>query len=288
MLTEANPQTPTVVYTPESQLRQPGRLLRGMFRDLVAARELAWRLFVRNISARYRQTMLGYVWAFLPPIVSTLVFVFLRNSGLFTVGDTVVPYVVFVFSGMILWQTFADALNSPIRMVAQSKAILAKINFPHEALILAGIAEVLFNFMIRLALLIAVLLWFGIQVPLTALLVPCGVLALIGLGIAAGVLLIPLAMLYQDVEQVLPVITPFWMFVTPVLYPPTTSWPGSLTMALNPVSPVLDTTRAWLLSGSPGHVAEFAWVIIATLILLFFGWGLYRLALPILIERTSA
>ena len=288
MATELDRQAEIVVYTPESQLRRPGCLLRDMFHDLLASRGLAWRLFVRNISARYRQTMLGYVWAFLPPIVTTLVFVFLKNSGFFIVEDTVVPYVVFVFSGMVLWQTFADALNSPIRMVAQSKAMLTKINFPREALILAGIAEVLFNFLIRLCLLIAVLLWFGVGVPFSALLVPCGVLALIGLGIAAGVLLTPLAMLYQDVEQALPLLTSLWMFVTPVLYPPPSSWPGSLTMALNPVSPVLDTTRAWLLTGSPEHLPGFLGVSLVMLAALFCGWGLYRLALPILIERMSA
>ena len=68
---------PVVVYTPESQLRRPGVLLRSMWRDLKASRELAWRLFVRDTSARYRQSLLGVLWAFVPPIVTGVVFIVL-------------------------------------------------------------------------------------------------------------------------------------------------------------------------------------------------------------------
>lgn len=279
---------PLNVYSPESQLRRPVDLARRMARDLVASRELAWRLFFRNIRARYRQTMLGYLWVFLPPIVTTAVFVFLRRSGLFSVGDTGLPYVVFVFTGMVLWQTFADALNSPMRMVAQSKAMLTKISFPREALILAGIGEVLLNFLVRSAMLAAVLVWFDIRPPLTALLAPAGVLLLVGLGVGIGVVLTPFAVLYQDVEQALLILVTLWMFVTPVLFPPPGSWPGSLTMVANPVSPLLDTTRAWLLSGVAPHTTGFFVVGLGTIVLLLGGWGLYRLALPILIERMSA
>jgi lipopolysaccharide transport system permease protein len=79
-----------------------------------------------------------------------------------------------------------------------------------------------------------------------------------------------------------------WMFLTPVLYAPTESWPGSLTMTINPVSPVLDTARAWLLTGSPEYFTGFLTVSLITLAGLLCGWVLYRLALPILIERMSA
>jgi len=278
----------TVVYTPGSQLRDPGRLFRHMFRDLAASRELAWRLFVRNVSARYRQTMFGYAWAILPPIFATLVFVFLRDTGFFNVKETKVPYPIFALAGMVLWQTFADALNSPMRMVAGSISMLTKINFPREALILAGIGEVLFSFLIRLVLLVVVILWFGTPVPWTIVMVPVGVLLLVALGIAAGVLLTPLAVLYHDIEQALPVLTSLLMFLAPVVYPPPEVSRGSLMMTLNPVSPVLDTTRAWLLTGSPEHLTGFIAVSVMTLALLFVGWTLYRLALPLLIERMSA
>ncbi|HXV80845.1 MAG TPA: ABC transporter permease [Candidatus Binatia bacterium] len=284
----SRPDPPIMTYGPGSLLRDPSRLFRDMRRDLAASRELAWRLLVRNTSAKYRQTLLGYAWAFLPPVFTTLVFVFLRDAGFFNAPETEVPYVVFLLAGMVLWEVFADALNSPIRMVGQSTSMLTKVNFPREALILAGIGEVLVSFLIRLSLLAIVIAWFGVSVPWTAVLFPFGALALVVLGVALGALLTPFAILYHDIGQGLPFLVTIWMFLTPVVYSPPREWPGSLTMVLNPVSPVLDTTRALLLTGSPESFAGFLAVSLVGGVALLLGWLLYRVALPILIERLSA
>ena len=99
------------VYTSDSELRRPLRLLRSMFSDLVASRELAWRLFVRNVSARYRQTLLGYVWIVVPPLAATAAFAFLQAQGVLTAQPTDVPYPFYVLVGTGLWQVFADAIN---------------------------------------------------------------------------------------------------------------------------------------------------------------------------------
>src|SRR5262245_36621725 len=143
---EAGP--PMTVYAPESELRSPRQLVRSMGRDLLAARELAWRLLVRDISARYRQSLLGVTWAFLTPIVSAAVFVLLNQQGTLNVDATSVPipYPAWVIVGTVLWQLFADSLNMPLRAVAGGKAMLGKINFPREALLLSGIGQVLFDF----------------------------------------------------------------------------------------------------------------------------------------------
>jgi len=117
------------VYTPDSELLSFGKLLRDMGRDLLASRELAWRLLVRNISAQYRQSFLGYFWAFIPPLFTTLIWVFLSSQKILDVGDTGMPYPLFVLTGTVLWQTFADALDSPLKIVSESKSMLAKINF---------------------------------------------------------------------------------------------------------------------------------------------------------------
>jgi lipopolysaccharide transport system permease protein len=281
-------ELPEVVYTPESQLRKPLQLLQSMWHDLMASRELAWRLLIRNISAMYRQTMFGYVWAFLPPIFTTLTFVFLNSQKIFSVGETDIPYPAYVMIGTLLWQGFADAMNSPLRMINQSKSFLAKINFPREALILAGLGEVLFNFAIRLILLFIVFFWYKIPVPVTVFWAPLGILAMMGLGLMFGVLLAPLGVLYQDIEKGLPLITGMWMFLTPVVYPPPTSWPASLLSSFNPVSPLLITTREMITTGNFTHLTGFIVILGLTLALLFIGWILYRLALPHLIERISA
>jgi lipopolysaccharide transport system permease protein len=276
------------VYSSESPLRRPGQLLRHMFKDISESRELALRLFLRNIRSKYRQTMFGYVWAFLPPVVTTLVFVFLNSQKIINVGDTDIPYPAYVLIGTLLWQGFVDALNSPLRAMSESKSFLVKINFPREALVLAGVGEVLFNFTIRLVLFFAVFLWYRLSLPLSILLAPVGILALIALGLMFGLLLAPLGMLYQDLEKALPLITTVWLLLTPVVYPPLTNWPASLLSSLNPVSPLLVTTREMLTQGSFSQLTGFMVVGFTTCILLLLVWILCRLALPHLIERMGA
>jgi lipopolysaccharide transport system permease protein len=95
-------------------------------------------------------------------------------------------------------------------------------------------------------------------------------------------------MLYHDVEQALPFILYLWMFLTPVIYPAPNPGTASLSMLLNPVSAVLDTTRSWFFSIAANYMSSFFNVCGLTLIVLLLGWLVYRLALPILIERVSA
>ena len=133
------------VYTPQSELANFSRLLGNMVSDISASRGLAWRLLVRNLSARYRQSVLGYAWAFIPPLFTSLVWIFLQSQRVLEIDDTGMPYVAFVICGTVLWQTFVEALNNPLNMVKSSMSMLTKINFPREALILAGIGQVFFS-----------------------------------------------------------------------------------------------------------------------------------------------
>ncbi|MBI2970714.1 MAG: ABC transporter permease [Gammaproteobacteria bacterium] len=284
----ATPVLPVRVYTARSRLRDPAGLLREMRADLFASGDLATRLFLRNLMARYRQTLLGGIWLFLPPVAATVVFVFLRRVGVFATADTGVPYLAYVFTGLVLWQTFVDALYAPLRMVSQSRTVLVKVNFPREALILAGAAEVAFNLLVRSLPVAAILVWFGLTPSVDLLWVPAGAAVLISTGLAIGLLLVPVASLYQDAEQALSVILPMWMLFTPVIYPPPVSFPASLTVQINPVAAVLDTTRAWVLAQPPQYLPGFLWTAVAAVLLLACGWLLFRLALPIIIERMGS
>ena len=116
-------ELPITVYTPESPLRNPGRFVREMFRDLLASRELAWRLFVRDTSAQYRQSFLGYLWAFIPPLVASLPFIFLNSQGVVNMGATKIPYPAYAMIGTIIWQVFVDALNSPLKTAIAAKSM---------------------------------------------------------------------------------------------------------------------------------------------------------------------
>jgi len=274
-------------YSAESALRHPGQLLGAMFGDLVASRELAWRLFVRGVQSRYRQSFLGYLWAFLPPVAMAAPFTFLISQGVLATAPTPVPYGAYVLIGVVLWQTFVDALNSPLRLVRNSRSMLAKINFPREALILAGIGEVLFDFLIRACVLMAMYPFFGIPIPAAAPLALAGVLCLISLGLLFGIILTPLGVLYQDVDRALAVFTSFWMFLTPVMYLPPRRGSLAIVARWNPVAPAILATRDWLTAGIAPQAGACLSLGAATLVLLFAGWLLYRLAMPYLVERMS-
>ena len=214
---------PITIYTPESPLKNPARLLHEMFRDLLASRELAWRLFVRNLSAQYRQTFLGYVWAFLPPLVASTTFIFLNSQGIVQIKTEGIPYPAFAMMGALLWQVFVDAIQSPSLSVGSAKAMLAKINFPREAILLGGFYMVLFNFFIRLLLVASVMFWWKINPSITLVMFPMAMAALSVCGFAIGLAITPLSTLYGDVTRGIPIVAQFWMLLTPVVYPARTS-----------------------------------------------------------------
>jgi lipopolysaccharide transport system permease protein len=281
-------ELPLTVYTPSSPLRDPKRLVREMFRDLAASRELAWRLFIRDVSAQYRQSILGYVWVFIPPLVASLPFVYLNEQGIVKMGDTPVPFGAYAIIGTIIWQVFVDAINAPLRTVTQARPMLARINLPREAILLSGLAQVLFGFLVRLVLLLGVLAWFRIAPPATALLFPIGILSLILVGFVLGILITPMGLLYNDVQQTLPIATTFLMLLTPVVYPVPVSGFAATVAALNPLTSLVTATRDWLTVGSTTQMAAFTIITLIAAAGLFSGWIVLRVAMPHLIARIGS
>jgi lipopolysaccharide transport system permease protein len=275
------------VYTPDSPLRHPAALLCGMIRDLLASRELAWRLYVRDTRARYRNSLLGYVWVFVPPLVAALPFIFLNAQGVIKIGETPLPYGAYTMVGTMIWQVFVDALNSPLQAVSSARYMLTRINFPREAILLSGLMQVSFSFLVRLLLLAGVLTWYGIVPSVTAFLFPLGILALVLTGFALGLLLTPLGLLYSDVQRVLAICIPFLMLLTPVLYPTPQSSLAGIVVALNPLTPLVTNTRDWLTLGTTPDLAGFIVVTALMTALLVVGWVAYRVALPHLVARLG-
>jgi len=276
-----------VKYTSESQMKSPQALFAAMFRDLRASRELAWQLLVRDIKARYRQSFLGYVWAFLPPLFSSLPFIILNQSKVFSGGDISIPYPAYAMIGTTLWQLFADSVNGPLKAVGQSKQMLVKINFPREAILLANFGTIFFDFMIRLLIIIGVFVAFQLPVPATIFLFPVGILGLALLGGMIGILLTPVGVLYQDVQKSLSMILGLWMLLTPVVYAPDKEGILGVLANWNPVSPVLVTARDWLIGAPPEAAGAFAAVTLGALALMAAGWFLFRISLPHLIARLG-
>lgn len=271
------------VYTAESPLRNPGRFAREMLRDLLGSRELAWRLFIRDISAQYRQSILGYVWVFIPPLVASLPFIYLNSQGIVKIGDTPIPYAAYAIIGTTIWQVFADALNAPLRAINAARGMLARINLPREAILMSALAQVGLSFFVRLVLLIGVFVWFHILPPPTAILFPIGILSLILFGFVIGVLITPVGLLFNDVQQTLPIVTTFLMLLTPVLYPIPQSGIAVGIARFNPLTPLVMATRDWLTIGTNTHIEAFIIVTMVAVALLLLGWVAFRVAMPHLI-----
>lgn len=271
-----------LIYSAQPELRHPLRLLREAAHDLRRSLVPAWQLFRCNLQARYRRSWLGYLWLLLPTVGTTLVWVYVQSKKIVDVGPTGVSYPLYVLTGIILWQVFVDALNAPLQQLAASKPLLTRSRVPHEALILAGAFEVVLNCAVRLVVLAPLLIAARTPVGSSLLLVPYGLTALLIFGLAIGLLLAPVGMLYDDVSRALLLVTGFLFFLTPIVYPT----PSSGILLLNPVTPLLDTTRAWLLGGE-ALADGFSIVMAVALAMLFLAWMFERLARPHMVARLG-
>lgn len=282
-------RTPSAVYSPASQLRAPGAMFAAIWRDIKASRGLSWRLFVRDLSALYRQSLLGPFWTFVPPVVTSLIFVALRSANVVNLGSTDIPYPAYVVVGTILWQTFVESLNAPLKAVTAAKPMLAKINFPREALIVSALMSAGYGMLVKLVVMLGVLMALGLSLSWTTPLLALGpMLAIVLLGICLGLLLTPIGLLYTDVASGLPVATQILFFVTPVVYVPPQTFPFSLINTLNPASPLIIAARDLITKGAILNAEAFALVAGLSVVGLVVGLVVFRAAMPIFIERMSA
>jgi lipopolysaccharide transport system permease protein len=195
---------------------------------------------------------------------------------------------VYVFAGTMLWAIFMDSINAPMAETTAARGMLAKLNFPREALLLAGVYKVLFNAAIKVCLMICLLPIFKIHPGWGLSLFPLGILGLVLAGTAIGLFITPVGMLYTDVGRALPLVMQFLMYTTPVVFPMPADGLTARLFSLNPLTPLILTARDWLTGASPEFLAPFMAVNAAAVLLLLISWIGYRLAMPILIERMSA
>jgi lipopolysaccharide transport system permease protein len=219
--------------------------------------------------------------------MASLPFIYLNSAGVLRISDTPIPYAAYAVIGTIIWQTFVEALNSPLKSAGAARAMLTRISFPREAILLSGLMHVGFSFLVRLTLLAAVFAAFGLTPARTAPLFLLGMLIVALTGFTIGVIVMPLGLLYGDVQQSLPIASAFLMLLTPVLYPVPASGLAATVTRINPLTPLVTTTRDWLTAGSSTHVSGFVVMSTATIVLLLLGWVAYRLALPHVIARLG-
>lgn len=276
----------TQINTAVPFVRRPIKFILSNVIELLKARGLIWRLFVRNLKAKYRKTLLGYFGAILPPLVITLLWTTLKQTQLIEFKETVAPYPIFFLSGYILWQLFADAVRTPLSALNASRGMLTRIHLPKDAIVIAALGEVIFNFLIKWTLLCMVILLFS-NYPSYALfyLMPAASGLLI-LGTAFGFILVPAGLLYQEVSRYLPMLLQGAFFLTPIIYPPATNGPAKLLALFNPINQFISSARNQLFQTN--EHTHFILTLCFSITLLAFSWLLTSIAMPHLIERMEA
>lgn len=276
------------VYSAESRFGI-GRNLGQFFREFPVAHSLGFRFAERSIKARYRQSFLGILWAFLPPISTAVIWIILYSYNVVNLRDVGVPYPVFVITGTMLWSVFVTSVLTPVQIYQANRGILVKINFPREALLVNAFYEILFNAGVAFIIIILELIIFRVPVGFESLLFLPLLIVLLVLGLGVGLLILPFCVLVKDIQFVLPPILQFAMYLSPVVYAKPI-YSGTLKiLSYNPVTPVLTSARGCLLG-----TAEIApvWQIMAVagvaFVLLVMGVLLQRLTTGILIERMGS
>lgn len=275
------------IYSADTSNRSLFRHFREVLSELPEAHELGFRLFKRNVKAKYRQSLLGFFWALLPPLVTAALWIFLRSNNVMSMGETSVPYPVFVFVGTMLWQIFAESLNAPMTSISSNRSILVKINIPREGILLSGIYEVILNLLIKLLVLSVIFVSFDQNFTVSLLGVIPGILSIMICGFSIGLMMTPIGMLYTDIQRGLTILLPLAMYLTPVIYPaPESGFMGWL-MKLNPMAPLLVETRNWFTSQPIQDLNLFLLYTGLFSILACISLMIFRISMPMIIERSG-
>ena len=257
-----------------------------MAASLVGSRELTWRLFRRDFSARYRQSLLGYVWAVAPTLLTVLAFAYLNRAKILPIGPTELPYPLFAVIGLTVWQVFASGLLKTTQSVAAAGGLIVKINFAQESLVLAAFLESLFDGLVRTLLVVALFAWYGVAPAWTVVFVPLLLVPLAMFTLGLGFVLSIANAVFRDFASGVLLVLTFAMFLAPVVYPPPSAWPHVLVNYLNPASPFLIATRDLVSGGGLSNPASLLIASVAGGLMFVCGWRVFRLAMPRIAERV--
>ena len=273
------PEATETIYTPTGVRRNGMTGWRIMVNDLVESRRLIWLLILRDISVRYRQSILGYAWAVIPQIATVGVFAFLHALRVLPMGQTRLPYVAYALWGISVWQLFAGCLSACTTSLASSGSLVTKINFPRESLVIAAIGQPIFDFLIRLLPVAAVFAWYGLTPSWNVIFLPLLLFPLIFLALGLGFVLSIANLAIKDVGNALGTALTIGMFITPVLYPAPVRWPFTLINILNPVSPLLTATQDLIAVGGLTRPEMFALSCLISMVVFFVGLRTFRVTI---------
>ncbi len=244
---------------------QPARGLDALnLREIWAFRDLLMILMLRDVKLRYKQTALGVLWVILQPLVAAGIFTVI--FGLFArLPSDEVNYLPFVFSGLLGWNIFANALQRAGNSLLTDARLISKVYFPRILLPISSSLAVLVDFVVALGVLLVLL--FATRIPLTPniFVLPLYVALVLLLALGVSLFVSALNVYYRDFSYALPFLIQVWMYASPVVYSPELIPEAFQSLyALNPMVGVIEGFR-WTLLG----VGEFP--LVSTVIALVIG-----------------
>lgn len=261
---ESESQSPTIV------IKATHGLASVKFKELWEYRELIAFLAWRDISVRYKQTLLGVAWAAIQPLAMMLVFsLFFGKLGKMPSDGT--PYPLFSFAALLPWQFFASALSASGQSLISNANLLAKVYFPRLALPVSSLVPSALDFLCAFLVYLIMALAFQSLPTYRILLLPAFLLLAGAIALGCGLWVSALTVRYRDVKHILPFLIQLWLFASPVAYPSSiVPAPWNNLYALNPLVGVIDGVRWSLLRSYPAPHTEtmLASVIIAGLLLI--------------------
>lgn len=268
-MAELTRHEPTTVYI------QPSKGLAALnLRDLWIYRELVFFMVWRDVKVKYKQTLLGMAWAVIQPVMTMLVFTFVFGSVAKVATDGI-PYPIFSFAALLPWGLFEVALNQGSRSLVAHNNMVTKIYFPRLILPIASVFAGMVDFIIAFVILVGLMVYYRMP-PAYELLwtLPLFIVLAIVTALGVALWLSAINVKYRDVNQALPFLTRFWLFVTPIAYSSdiiSEKW--QLLYYLNPMAGVVNGFR-WALLGSGNGPDITLWISVAISILIFIS-GLF-------------
>jgi lipopolysaccharide transport system permease protein len=253
-------------------------------RELWAYRELGYFLVWRDLKVRYKQTLFGALWAIIQPLGLMVVFT-LFLGGLGGIAPQTVPYALFAFAGLVPWTLFSQSLAGSSGSLVGASNLIQKVYFPRLLLPIASVGSYVLDFVIALAVLGLLMIWFGVLPTAQAIwIIPLTLLALTT-SLAVGIWLAAINVRYRDVRYAVPFLVQIWLFASPVAYSASIlprEWQPAY--QLNPMTGVIEGFRWALLgSGTPPPAQAVVLSAIVTTIVLLTGLAYFRR-----VERTFA
>lgn len=243
------------------------------FRELKRHRDLFYFLVLRDIKVKYKQTVLGGLWAIIQPFFSMVVFT-LFFGKLAKIPSDGIPYPIFNYTAMVAWTYLATSITGAGNSLVGNTNLISKVYFPRLVIPFSPVLAGLLDFFIAFAVLIGMMLYYQIYPTLLILVVPVLVLIVVLTAGGVGMFLAALNAKYRDIRYTIPFLMQIWMFASPIVYP-TSMVPEKyrLLYALNPMVGVIEGFRASLLN--PGSFATQTILISACMSLPLFLGGLF-------------